>query len=264
MGAAPRGMQGLEGRPILVTGAASGIGRAVCERLASEGAHLAMVDRDQERLQSVAASLAGNGTRQVVLAADVGDEGAVRSAIERAVEALGSLQGVVTCAGIFDPGDLSPLADVELDTFSRVLTVNLTGTFLVAKYALPHLVRAAADGGTSSLATIGSTAALRGHGLGCGYTASKGAVVALTRLLALQYGDKRVRVNCICPGLTNTPMTGGTTADPAMVRVLQRGIPLRRIAEPEEIAALACFLLSDAASYIHGQIIAADGGATVR
>jgi NAD(P)-dependent dehydrogenase (short-subunit alcohol dehydrogenase family) len=258
-------MQGLEGRPVLVTGAASGIGRAVCERLASEGAHVALVDRDRERLERVAASLSGNGVRQAVIAADVGDEGAVRDALARAVDALGGLQGVVTCAGIFDPSDLSPLAEVELDTFTRVLAVNLTGTFLVAKYALPHLVSAAAaNGRTSSLATIGSTAALRGHGLGCGYTASKGAVVALTRLLAFQYGDKRVRVNCICPGLTNTPMTGGTTSDPAMVRVLQRGIPLRRIAQPEEIAALVCFLLSDAASYIHGQIIAADGGATVR
>ena len=89
-------------------------------------------------------------------------------------------------------------------------------------------------------------------------------MTALTRLLAFQYGSKGVRTNCICPGFTDTPMTGNTSNDPAMLRVLKRGIPMGRIAQPEEIAALACFLLSDAASYINGQVIAADGGATIK
>jgi len=254
----------MSGRTVLVTGAASGIGQAVCERLAAEGAVLALVDRDQERLAGVAEALGGNGTRHIAIAADVSRENDVRGAIERAVAALGGLRGVVTCAGIFEPSDLGPAADVDLDTFARVLAVNLTGTFLVAKYALPHLMHAAAEaGGSSSIATIGSTAGLRGHGHGAGYTASKGGVISLTRLLAFQYGDKGVRTNCICPGFTDTPMTGGSGRDPVMLRALRRGIPLRRIAQPEEIAALACFLLSDAASYINGQIIAADGGATV-
>lgn len=263
MSGVAQGMQGLEGRPVLVTGAASGIGRAVCERLAAEGAVLALVDRDQAGLAAVAESL-GDGTRHVAIAADVSQEDAVRDAFERAVAAFGGVRGVVTCAGIFDPGDFGPTAEVTLDTFARVLAVNLTGTFLVVKHALPHLVQAAADGaGTASITTIGSTAALRGHGRGSAYTASKGGVVALTRLLALQYGEKGVRANCICPGFTDTPMTGGSGRDPAMLRLLRRGIPLRRIAQPEEIAAVACFLLSDAASYVNGQIIAADGGATV-
>lgn len=257
-------MQGLTGRPMLVTGAASGIGRAVCERLAAEGARVALVDRDRERLAEVAATLPGDKTTHVAVEADVSQESSVRDAVERTVAALGGVRGVVTCAGIFDPGDIGPVADVDVDTFARTLAVNLTGTFLVVKHALPHLVSGAADGVTSSVATIGSTAALRGHGLGAGYTASKGGVVALTRLLALQYGEKGVRINCICPGFTDTPMTGNTTADPVMLRVLRRGIPMRRIAQPAEIAALAAFLLSDAASYISGQIIAADGGTTVK
>ena len=259
-----RGMQGLEGRPVLVTGAASGIGRAVCERLAAEGARLALVDRDQAGLAAAAEALGASGAPSLALTADVSDEKAVRDAIERAVAAHGGLRGVVTCAGIFDPADFGPTAEVPLDTFARVLAVNLTGTFLVVKLALPHLVEAAAAAaGTSSIVTIGSTAGLRGHGRGSAYTASKGGVIALTRLLALQYGDKGVRANCICPGFTDTPMTGGSGRDPAMLRLLRRGIPLRRIAQPEEIAAVACFLLSDAASYVSGQIIAADGGATV-
>ncbi len=257
-------MQGLRGRPVLVTGAASGIGQAVCERLVAEGASVALVDRDQDRLAAVVESLRANGAARIALAADVSEEAAVCAAVERAVEVIGGLRGVVTCAGIFDPSDLAPAADVGLDTFARVLAVNLTGTFLVAKYALPHLIgAAAAGGGSSSITTIGSTAGLRGHGRGTAYTASKGGVVALTRLLAFQYGEKGVRTNCICPGFTDTPMTGGTGRDPVIARALRRGIPMRRIAQPEEIASLACFLLSDAASYINGQIIAADGGATV-
>lgn len=263
MGRGAQGMQGLLGRPVLVTGAASGIGQAVCERLAAEGAGVALVDRDQDRLAAVAEALGGNGATRVAIAADISQEAAAHAAVERAVEELGGLRGVVTCAGIFDPSDLAPAADVTLDTFMRVLAVNLTGTFLVAKYALPHLVQAAQGGGSSSITTIGSTAGLRGHGRGVAYTASKGGVVALTRLLAFQYGEKGVRTNCICPGFTDTPMTGGTGRDPAMTRLLRRGIPMRRIAQPEEIASLACFLVSDAASYINGQIIAADGGATV-
>ena len=257
-------MQGLSGRPVLVTGAASGIGQAVCERLVAEGGSVALVDRDQDRLAAVAESLGTSGATRVAIAADVSEEASVCAAVERAVEVLGALRGVVTCAGIFDPSDLAPAAEVAVDTFAHVLAVNLTGTFLVAKHALPHLVRAAAEtGGSSSITTIGSTAGLRGHGRGVAYTASKGGVVALTRLLAFQYGEKGVRTNCICPGFTDTPMTGGTGRDPVMARLLRRGIPLRRIAQPDEIASLACFLLSDAASYINGQIIAADGGATV-
>jgi NAD(P)-dependent dehydrogenase (short-subunit alcohol dehydrogenase family) len=255
---------GLADVSVLVTGAASGIGRAVCYRLAAEGARLALLDRDEHGLATVAAGIAGGDTQRIAIAADVSDETQVAGAIERAAAALGGLLGVVTCAGIFDPMDLAPLAEVSIDTFARTLAVNLTGTFLVVKHSLPHLMRGAAQNGrTASVATIASTAGLRGHGLGSGYTASKGGVVALTRLLAFQYGEKGVRSNCICPGFTDTPMTAPTSSDPARLRLLRRAIPLRRIAQPQEIAALACFLLSDAASYINGQVIAADGGATV-
>ena len=111
---------------------------------------------------------------------------------------------------------------------------------------------------------IASTAALRGHGFGSGYTASKGGVVALTRLLAEQYSAQGVRTNCICPGATDTPMTGGVYRQPERVERMRRVIPLGRVADPVEIGAVACFLLSDDASYLNGQVIAVDGGATVR
>jgi NAD(P)-dependent dehydrogenase (short-subunit alcohol dehydrogenase family) len=251
----PATVKGLRGRPVLVTGAASGIGHATCTRLAAEGALLALVDRDDGALQAALP----RADRAVSIVADVSCETAVRDAIERAVAELGGLRGVVTSAGIFDQAELLPLADVELDTFSRTLAVNLTGTFLVLKHALPHLARA---GG--AIVTIASTAALRGHGFGAGYTASKGGVVALTRLVAVQYGDQNVRANCVCPGLTATGMTAHVTGDPDYVAGASRGIPLRRIARPEEIAGTICHLLSDDASYVNGQIIAVDGGVTAR
>jgi len=250
-------MTGLAGRHVLVTGAASGIGEATAARLAREGAAVALVDRDADRLDTVRAALTGG--RVAAFPTDVGDENAVRAAIAGAVAALGQLRGIVTSAGIFDPGDMQPLAGVELSTFERTLRVNLVGTFLVAKYALPHLI---AHGG--AIVTIASTAGIRGHGFGSGYTASKGGVVALTRLLADQYGPQGVRANCICPGATDTPMTGGVFREGETAERTKRGIPLHRIAEPREIGDVACFLVSDDASYVSGQVIAVDGGATVR
>jgi meso-butanediol dehydrogenase / (S,S)-butanediol dehydrogenase / diacetyl reductase len=250
-------MTGLAGRHVLVTGAASGIGEATAARLAREGAAVALVDRDADRLDAVRSALAGG--RVAAFPTDVGDEDAVRAAIAGAVAALGPLRGVVTSAGVFDPGDMQPLAGVELATFERTLRVNLVGTFLVAKHALPHLV---AHGG--AIVTIASTAGIRGHGFGSGYTASKGGVVALTRLLAEQYGPQGVRANCICPGATDTPMTGGVFREGETAERTKRGIPLHRIAEPREIGDVACFLVSDDASYVSGQVIAVDGGATVR
>jgi NAD(P)-dependent dehydrogenase (short-subunit alcohol dehydrogenase family) len=252
-------MTGLAGRPILVTGAASGIGEATCERLAAEGARIALVDRDAERLEAVAARLAGRGARALALPADVSHEAEVRAAVEGAVATLGGLRGVVTSAGIFRPGDMQRFADVDLETFERTLAVNLTGTFLVVKHALPHLVR---EGG--AIVTIASTAGLRGHGYGAGYTASKGGVIALTRLLAFQYGEARVRANCICPGATDTPMTGGVWRLPERVAQLKKTVPLGRAAEPREIGDVACFLLSDDASYLNGQVVAVDGGSTAQ
>jgi NAD(P)-dependent dehydrogenase (short-subunit alcohol dehydrogenase family) len=142
--------------------------------------------------------------------------------------------------------------------------VNLVGTFLFIKHVIPRLLEpraGAASGG--SIVTIASTAALRGHGFGSGYTAAKGGVAALTRLIAFQYGEQGIRANCVCPGLTATPMVGGAYDAPEAAARVTRGIPLRRIARPEEIGQLATFLLSEDASYVNGQTIAADGGATV-
>jgi NAD(P)-dependent dehydrogenase (short-subunit alcohol dehydrogenase family) len=257
-------MRGLEGRGFIVTGGASGIGRAACERLATEGASVAIVDRDAQLAQSLADELGDRGGRAIAIAVDVSREEEAWAAVERSARELGGLSGLITSAGIFDPGDMQLAAGVTIDTFERVLSVNLVGTFLFIKHVIPHLLETRADGASGgAIVTIASTAGLRGHGFGAGYTASKGGVVALTRLVAFQYGEQRIRANCVCPGLTNTPMTGGAYDDPEAARRVSRGIPLRRIAQPAEVAQLACFLLSEDASYVNGQVVAADGGATV-
>jgi NAD(P)-dependent dehydrogenase (short-subunit alcohol dehydrogenase family) len=258
-------MNGLRGRVVIVTGGASGIGRAATERLAEEGAAVAIVDRNEALATELAGALRAKGARVLALPTDVSREDDVKDAVARTARELGGVSGLLTSAGIFDGGDMRLLADVELATFNRTLSINLTGTFLFVKYGLPHLLAAApsAAGVRGAIVTIASTAGLRGHGFGSGYTASKGGVIALTRLVAFQYGEQGIRANCLCPGLTATPMTGGAYDDPARMKQVTRGIPLRRIGQPEEVGNLACYLLSEDASYVNGQVIAADGGATV-
>lgn len=253
--------RGLEDRVVLVTGGGSGIGRATALDVAARGGVPAILDRDALGVTETAALVTAVGGHALELPADVADEDAMRDAIERTASELGRLDGVVTAAGIFDGPDLQPLADVTLETFNRVLSINLTGTFLAIKYAIPHLVRN--EGGErSSVVTIASTAALRGHGFGSGYTASKGGVAALTKLVAVQYGRHGVRANCICPGAVDTPMTNGAWDDNESRARLKRAIPLGVVAQAAEIASVAGFLLSAEANHVTGQVMAVDGGST--
>jgi NAD(P)-dependent dehydrogenase (short-subunit alcohol dehydrogenase family) len=251
----------LEGGVVLVTGGGSGIGRATALEVAARGGAVAVVDRDVAGVDETVARVGAAGGRALAAPADVADEDAVRTAVERTIGALGRLDGIVTAAGIFDGPDLQPLADVTLETFNRTLSINLTGTFLTLKYALPHLERA--DGARrSSIVTIASTAGIRGHGYGSGYTASKGGVVALTRLVAVQYGPKGVRANCICPGAVDTPMTGGVWDNDESRARMKRDVPLGVVAQAVDIGSVAGFLLSPDAHHLTGQVLAVDGGST--
>jgi NAD(P)-dependent dehydrogenase (short-subunit alcohol dehydrogenase family) len=240
---------------VIVTGGGSGIGRASAQRAAAAGARVAVVDRHADNVNETV-GLIGDTAR--AYPCDVGDDEQVAAMVAAAGRDLGRVTGVVTAAGIFHGPDLQPAHQVAVDDFVHVLRVNLVGTFAVIKLALPMLIE-----GGGAIVTIASTAAIRGHGYGAGYTASKGGVDALTRLLAVQYGAQNVRANCICPGGVDTPMTGGTFAtDEAKARA-KRLIPLGHYAQAEDIADVAMFLLSDDARYVTGQTIPVEGGATI-
>jgi NAD(P)-dependent dehydrogenase (short-subunit alcohol dehydrogenase family) len=243
---------------VVVTGGGSGIGRATAERAGREGAAVAVVDRAADNAAETARIVNDAGGRAVAYPCDVGDDAAVTATVQRIGSELGRVTGVVTAAGIFHGPDLQPAHQVTVDDFVHVLRDNLVGTFAVIKHALPMLI----DGG-GSIVTIASTAAIRGHGYGAGYTASKGGVDALTRLLAVQYGASGVRANCICPGGVDTPMTGGTFATTEAIARARQRVPIGRYAQARDIGDVAIFLLSDDARYLTGQTIPVEGGATI-
>jgi NAD(P)-dependent dehydrogenase (short-subunit alcohol dehydrogenase family) len=251
------GLRRLDGRAVLVTGAASGIGAAVCRRLLDEGALVAALDRDRPALDAMADDAGQTDDSLALLEADATSEPDVVAAVEASIARFGDLRGVVHCAAIMPPEDLVPIHRADLDTFNRVISVNLTGTFLVVKHTIASLAR---QGG--SLVTFSSIAALRNGG-GIGYAASKGGVLSLTRTVAATWGRKGVRANAVCPGGVETPMTEEMFSRPGVLEVLTQGAPLGRVAQPEEIAATVAFLVSDDSSYLTGATLVVDGGGSV-
>ncbi|WP_416906136.1 SDR family NAD(P)-dependent oxidoreductase [Micromonospora echinospora] len=239
-----------EGRVALVTGAAGGLGRATARRLAAEGARVACLDLDSDD--------AGLGAAGLALAVDVRDETALGAAVDRVVTWGGGLDLVVTAAGVASFGHTT---EVPLAEWERLLAVNLTGTFLTARAALPHL--GAARG---ALVTVSSLAGVRGYRYSAGYSAAKAGVVGLTRALAVEYAPLGVRVACVCPGSIDTGMTRNLTPVPgADPRLLAHGRALvdPPVSRPEEIAGAIAYLGSSEARFATGAVLRMDGGAGV-
>jgi NAD(P)-dependent dehydrogenase (short-subunit alcohol dehydrogenase family) len=245
-------MARLDGRRILITGGASGIGRATARLFAAEGAKVAVLDRSDNAAAEVAQAIGG-----VAIACDVSDAASVQAAVAKAVEALGGLDGVVNAAGIFSDAGL---ADTSPELFSRTLAVNLTGTFLIAQACAPHLKAS----GKGTIVNIASGVGLMPTGPGStAYVASKGGVVAMTKAIAMELAPD-IRVNSVCPGAVETAMTTDQirlpNGDPHPG--IAKRYALGRHAQPEELAAAILFLTGDESSFMTGIALPVDGGRT--
>lgn len=242
---------------VLITGAASGIGREIAIRCASFGYTLGLLDHDADRLAEVASRLrAGDGTAVIELAGDIGDEPTVADAFGRLADEAGPINAVIAAAGIWAPGTVE---STSLSGWERALAVNLTGVFLTARHGIPALRRA----GGGAFVAVASDAGLMGAQDCAAYVASKHAVVGLIRALALDHAADGIRSNAICPGFVETPMLDAIFAAerPAARSRRQAQVPLGRFATPPEVADLAAFLLSPAAAYLNGETFRLDGGA---
>lgn len=242
----------------LVTGAGSGLGRAVAKRLAAEGAAVACLDIAADGVKATAADIVSAGGVARAHQCDVSDPDSVRAAVEGTVSELGRIQLVVTCAGI---GKFARAEEMPFAEWQRILNVNLTGTFLTCQAALPHLL----DGG-GRIITIASNAGLMGQPYSAAYCASKGGVVNLTRALAAEYLRRDVTVNCIAPGGMDTPIQNdfsSTLPEGASLKELSKIMTPLGNSTPEEVAGLVAYVASDEARYMTGSIVSIDGGLTI-
>jgi NAD(P)-dependent dehydrogenase (short-subunit alcohol dehydrogenase family) len=246
----------LHNKRIIITGAGSGIGRATALLAAREGAAVVAVDQSDSVTQT-ATSIEQAGGRVIAVQADVSNEDAVKAFIEQCVYEFGGVDGIYANAGV--SGGRKPLAELTVEDWQRTLAVNTIGVFLAIKHVVPEMTKL----GGGSIVCTASVAGLRANAGGVDYSASKAGVISIVQTSAYQLYDSGIRVNAVCPGLIETGMTRPTfeLADQRGKRERIGQInPSARAGQPQEIAEMACFLLSDRASYVNGQAIAVDGG----
>lgn len=247
----------LAGRAAIVTGAANGIGAACVRRLAADGMAVALWDVDAPRGETLAAELRGGGAKALFVRCDVAKKTEVDGALARTLETLPRIHALVNNAGIFKA---APFLQVTEDDFDAVLRVNLKGAFLVGQ----AVARPMAEAGRGSIVNMSSVNSVLAIPDIASYNVSKGGVDQLTRVMALALADRGIRVNAVAPGTIATDLAKAAVlgSEEAKARILGR-TPLRRLGEPAEIAEVVAFLLSDAASYLTGEIVYADGGRRV-
>jgi NAD(P)-dependent dehydrogenase (short-subunit alcohol dehydrogenase family) len=249
----------LDDKNAVITGAGSGIGRAIAKTFAAQGARVFVLERDESAGTETVAEISATGGMASVVRCDVADATSVDAAFAKVIAEAGRVHILVNNAGIAHVGTVANTTEEDLD---RIYSVNVKGVFLCSKAAVPHMV-AAGGGVILNLASIASLIGLTDR---FAYSMSKGAVLTMTRSIAVDYVKQGIRCNCVCPARVHTPFVDGYLRDTypgreqEMFRTLSEYQPIGRMAEPEEVAALALYLCSDEAAFITGQAYPIDGG----
>jgi 2-hydroxycyclohexanecarboxyl-CoA dehydrogenase len=246
-----------EGQVAIVTGAASGIGRATALRLAAEGAAVVIADLNAKGAGEVAKTISADGGRALALEVDVTDAPGVRAMTERAIAAFGKVDILVSNAG-WDRA--APFADTDEELWDRVIAINYRGHLATTHAVLPYM----REQGSGRIITVASDAGRVGSSGEVVYSGAKGAVIAFSKGLAREVAGHGINVNCVAPGLIDTPLLAGIAeGNEKLIGAIVRSIPLRRTGRPEEIAAAICFFGSADAAYITGQTLSVNGGLTM-
>jgi NAD(P)-dependent dehydrogenase (short-subunit alcohol dehydrogenase family) len=244
------------GRVAVVTGAASGLGRATARLLAREGATVAALDIAADGAQETVGDIEADGGEAIALRCDVSDPESVTATMKEIVSQLGPPQAVCNVAGI---GKMAHTVDATYDDWQRIIAVNLTGTFLMCQAAIPHLLE---NGG--NIVNVASTAGIMGQPYSAAYCASKGGVVLLTKALAVEYVERGIRVNAVAPGGVDTPMLGSfAIPEGASKRLIGTLMTPMGFVKPDQVAGVIAFLASDDGDYMTGSIVSIDGGLTI-
>jgi meso-butanediol dehydrogenase/(S,S)-butanediol dehydrogenase/diacetyl reductase len=254
-----------DGKVALVSGAGSGIGRATALGFASRGAQVAVADIDQAKAEAVVKEIVGAGGKAIAITSDAGTLAGVEAMIGGTVEAFGGLD--ILHNNAFGqppmPAGRSRLAftgDIEEDVWGHVINLGLTGVFRATKRAIPELLK---RGGGAIVNTASISGLFADFAIGA-YNAAKAGVINLTRVTAIEYAGRGIRVNCVCPGAIDTPLLKPSLSIPGFVEGTLAQIPMRRLGRPEEMANVVMFLASDLASYVTGAAVVADGGLTAQ
>jgi NAD(P)-dependent dehydrogenase (short-subunit alcohol dehydrogenase family) len=253
-------VRGLKGKIAAVTGAGSGIGQAVAKRLAEEGCKVAILEWKEAAAADTLKQIRDKGGEAITAVADVGNEDQVKAAFDKVKDAYGRLDILVSNAGVFSAERDGKVDTLPKSVWDEMVSSNLTGMFLACKHGIA-LIKATA--GKGAVVLTGSPTGILGvTPASTAYSSSKGGVHALARVMAVDYAGEGIRVNVVIPGFTLSPLVRELVADPAVYEWNVKNIPMRRGAEPDEIAGAAAFLASDDASYMTGSFITVDGGLT--
>lgn len=250
-------MSELKGARALVTGAGRGIGRAIAKRLAAGGARVAVADLFQDELDKTAGLIREAGGEAFTIIADVSKQEDVDRMVADTVKAFGGLDVLVNNAGVSTAGFIESVKDSEVE---RVLAVNLVGALRVTRAAAPHLKKS----GRGRIINMSSVEGIRGSGLVPVYSSSKAGLLGLTRSNAIELARCNVTVNAVCPGPIDTDMLAPLTADARFREKVSKGVPLKRLGKPEDVAAAVAFFASEEAGFITGNALVVDGGMTVK